>query len=125
MISLGNLDARRDLTFVSDIVDGFLRAAQSPDEEGKTINLGSGRDVSIGDLADKIIELVDRSVEVEVDPKRLRPEKSEVQRLLADNRLAYQRLGWKPQVGLTDGLRKTIVWIKDHMDHYQPDRYQV
>ena len=124
-IQLGNLDARRDLTFISDIVDGFLRAAQKPDVEGKTINLGSGIEVSIGDLADKIIELVDLPVKVEIDPERLRPEKSEVQRLLADNQLAQQYLGWKPQVELTGGLNKTIVWIREHMDRYQPDRYQV
>ena len=125
VIRLGNLDARRDLTFISDTVDGFLRAAQAPDVEGKTINLGTGREVSIGDLAGKIIELVDLPVKVEIDPERLRPEKSEVQRLLADNQLAFQHLGWKPRVELTDGLKKTIVWIKDHMDHYQPGRYQV
>ena len=125
VIRLGNLDARRDLTFISDTVDGFLRAAQAPDVEGKTINLGTGKEVSIGDLAGKIIELVDLPVKVEIDPERLRPEKSEVQRLLADNRLAYQHLGWKPQVELTGGLKKTIVWIKNHMDHYQPGRYQV
>ena len=125
VVRLGNLDARRDLTFISDTVDGFLRAAQSPDVEGKTINLGTGSEVSIGDLADKIIELIDLPVKVEIDPERLRPEKSEVQRLLADNQLAYQYLGWKPKVGLTIGLKKTIVWIKDHMDHYQPGRYQV
>ncbi len=125
VIRLGNLDARRDLTFISDTVDGFLRAAQAPDVEGKTINLGTGKEVSIGDLAGKIIELVDLPVKVEIDPERLRPEKSEVQRLLADNQLAQQFLGWKPQVELTGGLKKTIVWIKDHMDHYQPGRYQV
>ena len=125
VIRLGNLDARRDLTFISDTVDGFLRAAQAPDVEGKTINLGTGKEVSIGDLAGKIIELVDLPVEVEIDPERLRPEKSEVQRLLADNQLAQQFLGWKPQVELTGGLNKTIVWIRDHMDHYQPGRYQV
>jgi len=125
VIRLGNLDARRDLTYISDTVDGFLRAAQAPDVEGKTINLGTGKEVSIGDLAGKIIELVDLPVKVEIDPERLRPEKSEVQRLLADNQLAQQYLGWKPQVELTDGLKQTIVWIKDHMDHYQPGRYQV
>ena len=125
VIRLGNLDARRDLTFISDTVDGFLRAAHKPDVEGKTINLGTGREVSIGDLADKIIELVDLPVKVEIDPERLRPEKSEVQRLLADNKLALQYLGWKPQVELTDGLNKTIVWIREHMDRYQPGRYQV
>jgi len=125
VIRLGNLDSRRDLTFISDTVDGFLRAAQKPDVEGKTINLGTGREVRIGDLADKIIELVDLPVKVEIDPERLRPEKSEVQRLLADNQLAQQYLGWKPQVELTDGLNKTIAWIKDYMDRYKPGRYQV
>ena len=125
VIHLGNLDARRDLTFISDTVDGFLRAAQAPDVEGKTINLGTGREVSIGDLADKIIELIDLPVKVEIDPERLRPEKSEVQRLVADNKLAQQYLGWKPQVELTDGLNKTIAWIRKHMDRYQPGSYQV
>jgi dTDP-glucose 4,6-dehydratase len=124
-IRLGNLEARRDLTYVSDTVDGFLRVAQAPGVEGETFNLGCGAEVSIGDLAQQIIELVGREVSVEIDPERLRPEKSEVLRLLSDNRRAFERLGWRPQVGLHQGLLATIDWIRAHLSRYQPKDYQV
>lgn len=124
-IHLGNLEARRDLTYASDAVTGFLRAAEAPGIEGKTFNLGSGSEVSIGDLAEQIINLVGRPVEIKVDPDRLRPEKSEVQRLLADNSLARQHLGWQPQVSLEEGLRCTIEWISNHRERYQPDVYVI
>jgi dTDP-glucose 4,6-dehydratase len=124
-IHLGNLDARRDLTYVADTVNGFLRVAQAPGVEGETINLGSGAEVRIGDLAQQIIELVGREVSVAFDPQRLRPEKSEVQRLLSDNRLAFERLGWRPQVGLRQGLTETIGWVRDHLSRYPSLDYQV
>ncbi|MCL4489665.1 MAG: GDP-mannose 4,6-dehydratase [Chloroflexi bacterium] len=124
-VRLGNVDARRDLTFVSDTVEGFLRAGAAPGVEGQTFNLGTGTDIRIGDLAQEIISLVGRPVSVEMDTARLRPEKSEVQRLLSDNRLAAQVLGWTPQVGLREGLRQTIAWIAKHMDLYRPNLYQV
>lgn len=124
-IRLGNLDARRDLTFVSDTVEGFLKAAEAPKIEGKVLNIGTGSEVRIGDLAAEIISLVGRRVTIQVDPARLRPEKSEVQRLLADNRAAAERIGWKPQVGLQEGLQKTISWISEHLDRYRPSEYQV
>ena len=125
MIHLGNLESRRDLTYVSDTVDGFIRLAETPDVEGDTFNLGSGTEVSIADLAQIIIDLVGKPVSIEVDPARLRPEKSEVQRLLADNRLACERLGWEPRVNLRDGLSQTIAWIAENLHLYQTDRYQV
>jgi dTDP-glucose 4,6-dehydratase len=124
-IRLGNLDARRDLTYVSDTVDGFLRVAQAPGVEGETLNLGSGAEVRIGDLAQQIIELVGREVNIELDPQRLRPEKSEVQRLLSDNRMAFERLGWRPRVGLRQGLLETIGWIRAHLSLYRSSDYQV
>jgi dTDP-glucose 4,6-dehydratase len=125
VVRLGNLDARRDLTYVSDTVAGFLRVAEAPDVTGETFNLGIGSEVRVGDLAQEIITLVDKPVRIEIDPARLRPEKSEVQRLLADNSLARQRLGWAPTVSLRDGLAKTIAWIADHLDFYQVKRYQL
>jgi nucleoside-diphosphate-sugar epimerase len=79
IVHLGNQDARRDLTYVSDTVEGFIKVAQVPDIEGETFNLGSGSEVSVRDLADTIISLVGNSNEVEVDPARMRPTKSEVQ----------------------------------------------
>jgi len=125
VIRLGNLEARRDLTYVSDTVNGFLRVAETTGIEGETFNLGYGSEVSIGDLARQVIELIGKPVKIELDSARLRPEKSEVQRLLSDNRLAQQRLGWTPQVSLDEGLRQTIEWIRGHMEHYQPGKYRV
>jgi nucleoside-diphosphate-sugar epimerase len=122
---LGNLDARRDLTYVSDTVDGFLRAGEVRGIEGEVFNLGTGEEVRIGDLAELTIMLINRPVTIEVDPARLRPEKSEVQRLLSDNRRAKDRLNWTPIVGLREGLVKTIEWIQSHMDHYSPGQYQL
>ena len=125
VVHLGNLDARRDLTYVTDTVDGFLKVAEAADVEGKTYNLGAGSDITIGELAEKIIKLVGRSVKIEVDEARLRPEGSEVQRLLADNTLAKVDLGWEPRISLDEGLRQTIEWISDHMDFYTPGHYQI
>lgn len=125
MIRLGNLDARRDLTYVQDTVSGFMRVAETPGIEGETFNLGYGEEVSIGELAKLVIELVERPVKIELDPQRLRPEKSEVQRLLSDNSRARERLGWIPEVPLRAGLQETIHWITGHLDRYHPDQYQV
>lgn len=124
-VYLGNLEARRDLTYVSDTVAGFLKAAEVTSVEGETFNLGTGSEVTVNDLALEIIALVGRPVEVLVDSTRLRPEKSEVQRLLSDNRLARERLGWQPVVNLTEGLRRTIAWVAANLDRYQPTQYQI
>jgi dTDP-glucose 4,6-dehydratase len=123
VVHLGNLDARRDLTYVADTVLGFLKAAETPSVEGETFNLGFGREVRISDLAEMIISQVGKPVRIEVDTQRLRPEKSEVQRLLSDSHLARQRLGWEPSVGLMDGLQQTIAWIRQHLDLYRPGVY--
>jgi nucleoside-diphosphate-sugar epimerase len=125
VVYLGNLNARRDLTFVSDTIEGFVRAGETPGIEGEIFNLGSGTEIRIGNLAEEIISLIGRPVRVEVDPARMRPEKSEVERLLSDNRLAQQRLGWKPQVPLHEGLGKTIEWIATHLDRYRPREYAI
>ena len=122
---LGNLEARRDLTYVSDTVEGFLCAAQTAGIEGQTFNLGVGNEVRIGDLAREIISLLGKPVEVKVDPARLRPARSEVQRLLSDNHLARERLGWMPRVSLREGLSQTIQWISEHLQLYRPGIYQI
>ncbi len=124
-IHLGNLDARRDFTYVRDTVDGFLRAAVAPDVAGRELNLGTGSDISVGELAGQIIRLVGRPVEIATEEERLRPEKSEVMRLLSDNGLARQMLGWEPVYSLEDGLRETIAWIGDHLDFYNVGRYEI
>jgi len=123
-IHLGNTSARRDFTYLSDTVDGFIKAAQALDVTGETFNLGSGEEITIGELANLIIDLVGRPVEVVVDEERLRPEKSEVMRLLSDNTKARKLLGWKPQVGICEGLARTIDWIRAHLDLYRVGEYE-
>ncbi|MGE5250280.1 MAG: SDR family NAD(P)-dependent oxidoreductase [Bacteroidota bacterium] len=125
IVSLGNLTALRDLTYVSDTVEGFLCAGSTPDIEGGTFNLGVGREVTIGELADEIMSLAGRKVEIQVDASRLRPEKSEVQRLMSDNRLAQEKLGWLPGVDLREGLSRTIDWISANLSLYRPSIYQI
>lgn len=124
-IRLGNLDARRDFTYVRDTVSGFLRAAVAYDVTGREINLGTGDDISVGELAEAIISLVGRPVEIAVESERLRPEKSEVMRLLSDNGQARRLLGWQPVYSLEEGLRETIAWIGDHLEFYRVGRYEI
>jgi NAD dependent epimerase/dehydratase len=124
-IHLGNLDSYRDFTFVSDTVEGFLKAAQTPSIEGKTINLGFGEQISIRNLVDEVQSILGTCCKVVVDSERLRPVNSEVNRLISDNRHAKEILGWEPKVGLTEGLSRTIAWISDHLRDYQIKKYQI
>ena len=124
-ISLGNLHATRDFNFVANTVEGFLRAGSTPEAIGKTINLGSGREISIGDLAELISELAGKPVTIEQKAKRLRPEKSEVERLLANTELANRVLHWRPEIGLEEGLTQTIDWMRGNLQCYRPGVYVV
>ena len=109
------------MNFVSNTVDGFLAAAVAEQAIGETINLASGREISIGDLAGLIARLAGVQVTIASEAERLRPEKSEVHRLLGDAALARRLLGWEPAVSLEDGLRRTIDWIAPHLHKYRPD----
>jgi NAD dependent epimerase/dehydratase len=133
-VRLGSLDTRRDFTFVSDTVAGFLRAAQVPGVEGRVYNLGTGTEVWIGELAKHILSLAaafdpsgfqKRAPVLKVDTGRLRPQKSEVMRLLSDNTRARLELGWAPQVSLIDGLHQTLTWVAAHLDLYKPGVYEI
>lgn len=123
-IRLGNLDTTRDFTYVSDTVNGFIRAGEAGGVDGQTFNLGSGREIRVGDLAQKIVQIIGRKVEVQVEAQRLRPERSEVLRLISDNRQALAGLGWHPEVSLEAGLQRTIAWISDNLDWYPVGTYQ-
>lgn len=124
-VRLGDLRPTRDLNFVRDTVRGFMLAAESEKALGRTINLANNAEITIGDLAHKIIKLVGRPITIEQDQARLRPATSEVFRLYGDNTLARELLGWEPQVDLDAGLAETIDWIKAHLDQYNPTTYQV
>ena len=124
-VRLGSLDPTRDMNYVGNTVDGFLLAAQAPKAVGRTVNLGSGWEISIGDLAHLIARLVGRPIRIESDEARVRPEKSEVDRLLADNALARELLGWTPKVSLEEGLERTIAWLKTNLEKYRPGVYVV
>ena len=125
-VHLGDLTPRRDLTYVTDVVEGFVCMAQAGDEVlGEEINLGTDAEISIGELVQEILQLVGRSPRIVTDANRVRPEKSEVYRLWADNRKARALIGWSPQVPLKEGLRRTITWIQEHLDRYRPQEYQV
>ncbi len=124
-VKLGSLSPTRDMNFVSNTVAGFMLAASSPEAVGRTINLGSGREISINDLARLIAKLTAADIELEGDDSRIRPDKSEVERLLAGNRLAKDLLGWTPEVNLEDGLLQTIDWMRENLDKYRPGVYVV
>lgn len=123
-IRLGNLDTTRDFTYVNDTVRGFVLAGSAEGAEGGVFNLGTGIEIRIGDIANRIASKVGHKVEVIVETQRLRPQKSEVMRLISDNRLARAKLGWQPQISLDEGLDKTIAWMRLHMDLYRPGQYE-
>jgi dTDP-glucose 4,6-dehydratase len=117
-VRLGNLSPTRDLNFVSDTVEGFVRAASTPAAVGETFNLGSGREISIGDLVDLIARQIGRQISPAVDNERVRPSGSEVERLLADASRARKVLGWSPAVSLEDGIGRTLEWLQRNAKHY-------
>ncbi|RFC47019.1 MAG: dTDP-glucose 4,6-dehydratase [Verrucomicrobia bacterium] len=124
-IKLGSLHPTRDLNFVGNTVDGYIAAAESDAATGRTINLGSNHEISVGDLANRIIQLTAASATIESDSTRIRPEKSEVERLLADNSLARELLAWDPRVGLDEGLQRTIEWIRENQHWYRTGTYAI
>lgn len=125
VVRLGNLSPTRDLNYVANTVDGFLLAASSKEANGRTINVGSGSEISIGELAQLIADLIGKPVRIETDEQRMRPEGSEVERLLADSQLAQSLLGWKPTVSLQEGLQRTIEWMSQHTDRYRSGVYVI
>jgi NAD dependent epimerase/dehydratase len=124
-IHLGHLEPRRDLTYIDDTVEGFLRGATAPQAVGEVINLGTGMSVSIGELAQKIITLAGGKKEIACEAQRERPQNSEVWHLESNNQRAREILGWRPKVSLEEGLRKTMDFIRDNLQTYKADIYNV
>lgn len=124
-LRLGSLSPVRDFNYVADTVDGFLAIADAEAAPGEVINIGSGLGVTIGETVDLIQELIGSSVEVITDEQRVRPEASEVMRLVCGNDKARRLTGWQPRHSLREGLARTIDYIRGHMDEYKPGVYNV
>lgn len=126
-ISLGSLTPTRDLNFVKDTANGFIAAAESDIAMGEVVNLGSNFEISIGDLVKKIAGIMGATIEVNRASDRIRPGKSEVGRLWADNKKAMKLFGWAPGYSLEQGLEETINWFKSEgsMQFYKPDLYNI
>jgi NAD dependent epimerase/dehydratase len=124
-ITLGNLEPTRDLNYVADTVEGFINAASASGALGEVINLGTGREVSIGKLAEMILDLMGKRLPVRNAEERVRPKGSEVDRLCADNSKAKKLLGWEPKYSLEEGLELTIEWLRENNEQYRSNVYAV
>jgi len=124
-LRLGSLQPTRDFTYVTDTVEGFIRAAEHDEAIGSVVNLGTGTEVSIGDLAAKIMTKLGRTVAIEEDQERVRPAGSEIDRLCSDNSRARALLKWQPRVSLDEGLDRTIDWLAGRIDAGHHSRYVV
>ncbi|MFP3917206.1 NAD-dependent 4,6-dehydratase LegB [Lysinibacillus telephonicus] len=130
-IKLGAISPTRDFNFVKDTVQGFISVMESPKSIGEVINIGSNYEISIGDTAKLIANIMNVDLKIETDEQRIRPEKSEVERLWAENQKAKQLLGWQPAYGGKEGLRRgleeTIEWFTNpkNLSQYKADVYNI
>lgn len=130
-IRLGNLTPTRDFSYVEDTIDGFISALGSPGIEGKVINLGAGFEISIKELIDEIIKIMGKKVNIISEEKRIRNEKSEVNRMFSDNSFAKKIIGWEPKYtkgeGFKEGLKKTIEWFSEphNLSKYKSDIFNI
>lgn len=130
-IKLGATTPTRDFNYVQDTIDGFIAMAESKKSIGQVINIGSNYEISIGDTAQVIASVMGTEIEIETDEQRLRPEKSEVERLWADNTKAKELLGWEPSYGGRDGFRRgieeTVEWFTnpENLKTYKADVYNI
>jgi len=124
-IAVGNTTPTRDFTYVSDTVEGFLQLAECEAAIGQEVNLGTGNEVSIGDLVQRINAIIGRDLPVRQKEERVRPQSSEVNRLLSDNSKARQLAGWMPHVTLDEGIRLTAKWVEERLEMYDPSSYRI
>ena len=124
-IRLGSTTPTRDFLFVEDTVDGMMRCAEQSGIEGEVFNLGTGREISIGETADRIQALLGIALTIEQSDDRRRPPNSEVERLVADCSRAAAQLDWRPRIEFDEGLRQTVEWIRVSLAKYKPSIYNV
>lgn len=124
-IKLGSLSPTRDFNFVKDTAEAFIKVAESDRTIGEVINAGSNYEITIGDTVKKIIDIIGKDIKIICDEERIRPEKSEVNRLWADNTKIKEITDWTPKYSIDEGLEETVAWIKENMKYYKPDIYNV
>lgn len=124
-IKLGSLTPTRDFNYVKDTVAGFIAIAESDQTVGQEINIATQREISIGELAGEIIRQINPGARIVCDEQRLRPEKSEVNRLLGCNDKIRNLTGWSPAYTLEQGIRETIAWIRNHQEVYKAEIYNI
>lgn len=124
-VNLGALDPVRDYTFVRDTAQAFTKVVLSDGVVGKTFNVGCGRGYSIREIYKMLTEITGVDKEVGLDKKRIRPEKSEVFKLICDNKKIKRLVGWRPETDFQKGLKITVDWIRNNSDHYKPEVYDI
>lgn len=124
-LQLGNLTPTRDLTYVKDTVAGFIKIFESQELFGEVTNIGMNQEISIGDLAKSIMEIMNLSKPINLEEQRIRPEDSEVEHLRCDNTKITTKTPWRPRYELIQGLTETINWIKENLSFYKAEIYNV
>ena len=126
-IELGNLSPTRDLTFVTDTCNAFIDIYKSDSLFGEVTNVGMNKEISIGDLADLIANLMDKDMSIVYSEERVRPERSEVERLVCDNSKLLKHTSWKPKYTLEEGITEVIKWMKnpENLTMYKTEQYNV
>ncbi len=124
-IKLGSLTPTRDFNYVKDTVNGFISILESDRTVGEEINIATQKEISIGQLAQELIRQINPDAQIVCDEERLRPKKSEVNRLLGCNEKILRLTDWKPQYSLEEGLRNTIEFLKDNLDKYKVNVYNI
>jgi NAD dependent epimerase/dehydratase len=124
-IKLGNVHPTRDLTYVKDTVSGFMEIAESDELFGEATNIGMNQEISISDLAELICEVTGSKTQVKLEEQRVRPDRSEVERLWCDNGKLVSKTAWHPEYDLKKGISETVEWIKTHMSLYKSGVYNV
>ncbi|MEF9919328.1 MAG: NAD-dependent 4,6-dehydratase LegB, partial [Eubacterium sp.] len=124
-IKLGSLTPTRDFNFVKDTANGFIEISKSDQTIGEEINIATQHEISIGELAQEIISQINPEAKIICEEQRLRPEKSEVNRLLGSNEKIKQLTNWEPQYTFKEGIQETIEWMKKNLNAYKTDIYNV
>ena len=125
-IVMGSLEPVRDMTFVKDTVQGLIKVGISDNVVGQVVNLGMGNGQTIGEMAKAVLSILGKqNLPIEQDKRRVRPEKSEIMRLISENTKARKICGWIPNYNFEEGLAETIAWIKKNLHRYRPDDYTV